>query len=308
MGLEFFSIKSSAKNLTATESQSWCFVAGTLVATETGYKAIEEIEVGDTVLAENPETGEVAYKTVLETYQNETTELVHVYVNGETISATPSHPFYVNQFGWTRAADLRAGDVLVLSNGEYVVVEFIQHEILEEPVKVYNFEVEDFHTYFVGEVSVLVHNMCTPKKSNDSVQEINNKFPDDGQVGRQFDYTIDNGRIHIENGIQNADFIIDMDGNLKLGRGHSYLANGGNVQAAGTIKVNSQGRIRLITNESGHFQPTVSEALNYPTAFGNIGLDVNNSWIRIGEFTTSKSNYVIDSRIYYNGPVQYIPY
>ncbi len=76
------------------------------------------------------------------------------------ISATPSHPFCVNQFGWTRAADLRAGDVLVLSNGEYVVVEFVQHEILEKPVKVYNFEVEDFHTYFVGESSVLVHNGC----------------------------------------------------------------------------------------------------------------------------------------------------
>ena len=260
------------------------------------------------VLAENPETGEIALKRVVQTFENESDELVHVFVNGEEIITTPNHPFYVHKLGWTSAIKLRAGDILVLSNGEYVVVEFVQHEILESPVKVYNFEVEDFHTYFVGEVSVLVHNMCTPKKSNDSVQEINNKFPDDDQVGRQFDYTIDNGRIHIENGIQNADFIIDMDGNLKLGRGHSYLANGGNVQAAGTIKVNSQGRIRLITNESGHFQPTVSEALNYPTVFGNIGLDVNNSWIRIGEFTTSKSNYVIDSRIYYNGPVQYIPY
>ncbi len=99
-------------------------------------------------------------QTVLETYENETEELIHVHVTGEDIVTTPSHPFYVNQFGWTRAADLRAGDVLVLFNGEYVVVEFIQHEILELPVKVYNLEVEDFHTYFVGESSVLVHNGC----------------------------------------------------------------------------------------------------------------------------------------------------
>ena len=160
IGLEVFAMKNAAKGLADAQSQSWCFVAGTLVATEAGYKTIEEIEAGDTVLAENPETGEVAYKTVLETYENETNELVHVHVNGEVISATPTHPFYVSQFGWTRAADLRAGDVLVLSNGEYVVVEFVQHEILESPVKVYNFEVEDYHTYFVGEVSVLVHNGC----------------------------------------------------------------------------------------------------------------------------------------------------
>lgn len=27
----------------------------------------------------------------------------------------------------------------------------------------YNFEVEDFHTYYVGESSVLVHNLCTQR-------------------------------------------------------------------------------------------------------------------------------------------------
>jgi len=58
------------------------------------------------------------------------------------------------------AGSLRAGDVLVLSNGELVTVEWVQHEILESPIKVYNFEVEDFHTYFVGECGVLVHNEC----------------------------------------------------------------------------------------------------------------------------------------------------
>ncbi len=70
---------------------------------------------------------------------------------GETISDTPSHPFYVDKLGWTLARSLRAGDILVLSNGELVTVEWVQHEILESPIKVYNFEVEEFHTYFVGE-------------------------------------------------------------------------------------------------------------------------------------------------------------
>ena len=32
--------------------------------------------------------------------------------------------------------------------------------ILENPVKVYNLEVKNFHTYFVGEKGVWVHNMC----------------------------------------------------------------------------------------------------------------------------------------------------
>ena len=139
---------------------SYCFVAGTLVTTEDGFKPIEEIEVGDKVLSENELTGEVSVKTVTETYINETDELVHIGVNGETISATPSHPFYVDKLGWTLARSLKAGDVLVLSNGELVTVEWVQHEILESPIKVYNFEVQDFHTYFVGECGVLVHNWC----------------------------------------------------------------------------------------------------------------------------------------------------
>ena len=44
-------------------------------------------------------------------------------------------------------------------------VDAITTKQFEEPVKVYNFEVEDFHTYFVGTGCILVHNMCA-KVSN----------------------------------------------------------------------------------------------------------------------------------------------
>lgn len=56
-----------------------------------------------------------------------------------------------------------------------------------------------------------------------------------------------------------ADFVVDMDGNLHIGRGHSYLANGMDVQAAGTLKVNNNGQLRKITNASVHYAPTVSQ-------------------------------------------------
>ena len=137
-----------------------CFVAGTDVLTSDGKKDIETIKAGDLVWAENPETGEKALKKVVQTFKNQTSELVHVFVNGEEIVTTPEHPFYVPNKGWMGAIHLRAGEILVLSNGKFATVEKIQHEILESPINVYNFEVEDFHTYFVGENSVLVHNVC----------------------------------------------------------------------------------------------------------------------------------------------------
>lgn len=39
----------------------------------------------------------------------------------------------------------------------------MQHEILEAPIAVYNFEAEEFHTYYVGSDGVLVHNTCSEK-------------------------------------------------------------------------------------------------------------------------------------------------
>ena len=110
-------------------------------------------------------------KRVVETYVNETDELTHVFVNGDEIIATPSHPFYCPAKGWTDAAHLRAGDILVLVNGEYVVVEKVQHELLERPVRVYNFQVEDYHTYYVAS-GVLVHNKCKPTSPNQMQKQV----------------------------------------------------------------------------------------------------------------------------------------
>ena len=147
-------------NRIMSKTTGMCFVAGTEVHTEEGKERIEEIEAGDRVWAEDPETGEKGIKTVVRTFERETDELVRVYAGGEEIITTAEHPFYVPKRGWTAAIELRAGDVLVNVNGEYVILEKIEHELLESPVKVYNFEVEDFHTYYVGDSGVLVHNMC----------------------------------------------------------------------------------------------------------------------------------------------------
>ena len=150
------SVTSSPCDGTAT-----CFVAGTLIATKNGSLPIEQITAGMMVYTTDPDTGETALKPVVRTFRNTTTEWVHITVNDETLTCTPEHPFYSPVKGWTSAVDLRAGDILVMLNGEYVVVEQVQHELLESPETTYNFEVKDFHTYYVGEDQILVHNKCS---------------------------------------------------------------------------------------------------------------------------------------------------
>jgi len=146
-----------------------CFVAGTQILTENGKVPIENIKIGDYVYSEDPETGEKGLKRVAQTFINEINELVYVTVNGEEIVTTPGHPFYVVSKGWVGADELKVGDSLIVYKGKQVVVEKVKLELLSTPVTVYNFEVEDFHTYYVGENSVLVHNKgCGLNKLADS--------------------------------------------------------------------------------------------------------------------------------------------
>ena len=132
----------------------------TLVETEDGLKPIEEIEVGDLVLAYDEETGEQAYKKVVRLFRNETKEWYHIFVNGEEIVCTGGHPFYVVGEGFVEAKDLKISDKLLLSSGKCVIIEEVQVEQLATPETTYNFEVADFHTYYVSESNVFVHNKC----------------------------------------------------------------------------------------------------------------------------------------------------
>lgn len=154
--------KANSKNQPAGEQYpqepGGCFVAGTLVATASGNIPIETVKAGDKVLSFNPDTQEVTEKTVEETFIRSTKEFVHITVGNDVITTTPEHPFYVMKKGFVNAADLRAGDILCTVNGDCVIVEMVQHEILETPAAVYNFRVETNHTYFVGQEGVGVHN------------------------------------------------------------------------------------------------------------------------------------------------------
>ena len=136
---------------------SQCFVEGTLVLTKEGNKPIEEIQAGDLVYATDPETGGSGYKEVLRTFRKESDVLIHVFVNGEEIETTAVHPFWVEN-RWVSAKDLKEGDLLTLADGSAARISGVYGEKLDEAVVVYNFEVEEFHTYYVTDTGILVHN------------------------------------------------------------------------------------------------------------------------------------------------------
>ncbi len=136
-----------------------CFVAGTLVHTRDGLKAIEEIKVGDVVTSWNEVTKEVSYKPVTELFAHDVELIFDVEIdNKEKLQTTWNHPFWVvEKQTWVEVKDLEVGDTVLLNGGNVTnITNITSYNVLPTPV--YNFEVADNHTYFVGKNGVLVHN------------------------------------------------------------------------------------------------------------------------------------------------------
>ena len=96
--------------------------------------------------------------------------------NGEVFTATAGHPFKTNE-GWRDAVMLKKGGKLLLRGGEgdaaahlplpqagegrgegerYATITNIREEV--KTIRMYNFEVGQLHTYFIGVDGVVVHN------------------------------------------------------------------------------------------------------------------------------------------------------
>jgi hypothetical protein len=130
-----------------------CFTKGTSIWTKTGQRPVETLQLGDLVLAQNVETGELSYKPVIGRTVRPPSQIVGVKLDREEIQTTLGHPFWVAGTGWQMAKELKAGAVLHGMNSSTRIRETKELDQQEA----YNLVVADFNTYFVGETGVLVH-------------------------------------------------------------------------------------------------------------------------------------------------------
>lgn len=150
-----------------------CFIAGTLVHTKEGLKPIETLQIGDLVLSyPDTEPAPAAYRNEREhLYKYRPIKNVFVHDDQpitmltvwdlannikETIHTAPNHPIYVKNRGWLEAEKLKWGN----SVKDYDFADVLVKKILptQQRAQVFNIEVDEFHTYFVGELGVWVHN------------------------------------------------------------------------------------------------------------------------------------------------------
>ena len=147
-----------------------CLTGGTPVQMADGTtKSIEQVQIGEFVLARNQQTGQEEPKRVSATISRRAPDLVTVTLadsrTGETeaITATPDHPFYVEGSGWTTAGTLTKGMSIATHDGSPLTVDSLTWQRDEKSgFAVYNMTVEDDHDYIVGGLNggIWVHNVC----------------------------------------------------------------------------------------------------------------------------------------------------
>ena len=143
----------------------FCFVAGTKVKTENGFKNIEDIKIGEKVYSFNLDNNEIELKEVLELIHSSAKDTYKLTIGGKTVEMTSKHQVYIVDKGWTRAYNIKIGDMMLSASGDKVKITNIEHIKYDEPIDTYNLAVEDNSNYFVTDIQVLVHNVLPSRVS-----------------------------------------------------------------------------------------------------------------------------------------------
>lgn len=165
-----------------------CFVAGTLVTMADGTrKRIEDVKEGDKVKTRNEASGKDEIGTVKQTFVRHVDKTYLLTLStGEQIETTDEHPFYVPNSGFVQAKQLAVGTSIVTRAGPSVQVKSIQ--VKKQPAVVYNFEVEAWYSYFVGNAALWAHNQNynpriqkAGKEIRDGADEVHVRTPDEAK-------------------------------------------------------------------------------------------------------------------------------
>jgi len=169
------------------------FTAGTLVLMADGSKKpIKDVKVGDLVPATDPATGLTAHRPVIKLYRHtgERTMVKLELADGTTLRATDRHPFWdAAKRKFVDAIDLKVNQK-VLAAG--VAMSIASSSVYGADLTAYNLELDDLHTYYVGETPVLVHN-CGSGGSAPSVPTVEFSRGRAPGLAQNFDDAVANG-------------------------------------------------------------------------------------------------------------------
>ena len=108
------------------------------------------------MIAYDVASGEQAGQRIHATFSRMAPAILELHIGGSVIRCTSEHPFWVPGTGWCKAGALVPGVGLLNPNGLLLSLDTVER--LDDPLTVYNIEVEGLHTYCVSPLGVVVHN------------------------------------------------------------------------------------------------------------------------------------------------------
>jgi hypothetical protein len=136
-----------------------CFAAGTPVRTMEGLQPIEKIRTGDLVLSQDVASGALEFRPILVVHHNPPNRTLRIALSDDQVLvASVYHRFWRSGKGWAQARELKPGDML-RSLGSTIRVVSIEPGLVEP---LYNLDVSQNRSFFVGTSNVLVHDNTLP--------------------------------------------------------------------------------------------------------------------------------------------------
>ncbi len=131
-----------------------------------GVAEVKDIQPSfiDTRIENTPELRPFRYRPITGWFERTAPEVWdYIFSTGDTISATPNHPFFSNdQQTYVEAGMIALGETVKIKGSQKAVL-VSKNKRLQGPERVFNLEVWRDHNYFVGASGVLVHNSCADK-------------------------------------------------------------------------------------------------------------------------------------------------
>ncbi|WP_405791084.1 polymorphic toxin-type HINT domain-containing protein [Streptomyces sp. NBC_00029] len=248
-------------------------------------KVIEDVEVGDKVLATDPQTGTTEAKTVTATITTpDDKEFTDLTLTDDanprgppvTLTSTSHHPHWSEtRRQWLDAGEFAEGEQLRQPDGSTLTVQAIRSYPFA--VTTYNLTVDDFHTYYVlaGATPVLVHNCGTGSISNSRPDDLGLEMmeADFADISPMAAGSSDFSRAASEGG--SFLWTVGEAGNLNMVRAapgihHTVASGGAPVIGAGQVAFRNGGAISSFDNFTGHYTPPCAQCA---AAFIERGVD-----------------------------------
>lgn len=135
------------------------FIAGTLVSTLTGFRAIETLHPEDVVITRTL-LGRKTTTKITKVTRIQTKKFVELIVEGQRYFVDNNQKFYLeNKYQATEAHSLCSNDTLIGIHGQKARIEEIYFWNKETPIEVYALSLARYHNFCVGTSELITHNM-----------------------------------------------------------------------------------------------------------------------------------------------------